>query len=352
MAKKKSPKLLSKTLSKTVTTKTLSKTKTRPKTVRRVEAEIVESDEKSEVLDSSEESLDSNFDLDIIPTKEKSSATGKSIATADPVTLYLNELRKYPVLSREQEMVIAKKFYETKDPQAAQALVTANLRFVVKVAAEYSKFGARMIDLIQEGNIGLMHAVREFNPYKGARLITYAVWWIRGYIQEYLMKQYSMVKIGTTQNQKRLFYQLQKEKANLDALGNQPDIKMIAEKMGIPQDEVEEMSKRMTGRDLSLDAPVDDNTPLSLKDLQRVSTDSPETALAKNEQLSILREKLDELKPLLNPKELFILEERLLADEPLTLQEIGDKFKTTREAVRQMEVRVMNKIKERLESLK
>lgn len=293
--------------------------------------------------------IDSAADLPVLATS--TSKSSNALTSADPVALYLSEVRKYPLLSREQEQELAKKYFETKDPAAAQALVTANLRFVVKVAAEYSRFGARMIDLIQEGNVGLMHAVRDFNPYKGVRLITYAVWWIRGYIQEYLMKQYSMVKIGTTQNQKRLFYQLQKEKAALDAMGKNPDIKLIAEKMGIPADEVMEMSQRMSGRDVSLDAPLDDDSPVSLKDLQRVSNDSPESALEKEEQLSILREKIDELKGDLNPKEIFILEERLLADEPLTLQEIGDKFKTTREAVRQMEVRVMKKIKDKLEQL-
>ncbi|MCE3010069.1 MAG: sigma-70 family RNA polymerase sigma factor, partial [Proteobacteria bacterium] len=135
-------------------------------------------------------------DIDENPHQEERALalpSDRSITTSDPVQLYLAEIRKYPLLTKEQEAELAKKYYETKDPKAAQALVTANLRFVVKVAAEYSKFGARLIDLIQEGNMGLMHAVREFNPYKGVRLITYAVWWIRGYIQEYLMKQYSLV---------------------------------------------------------------------------------------------------------------------------------------------------------------
>src|SRR5690606_9464824 len=129
----------------------------------------------------------------------------------DTLQAYLADVRKYPLLTPEQEYELAVKYKETGDRKAAEALVTSNLRFVVKVAAEYSKFGARMIDLIQEGNVGLMHAVREFNPYKGVRLITYAVWWIRGYIQEYLLKQYSMVKIATTFNQKKLFYRLRSE---------------------------------------------------------------------------------------------------------------------------------------------
>ena len=276
-------------------------------------------------------------------------STSKSLAPSDPVQSYLAELRKYPLLSREQEFDLAKKYYDSHDPSAAQALVTANLRFVVKVAAEYSRFGARMIDLIQEGNMGLMHAVREFNPYKGVRLITYAVWWIRGYIQEYLMKQYSLVKIGTTQNQKRLFYQLQKEMKALESMGNNPDMKLIATKMGIPENEVIEMSQRMSGRDVSLDAPIDDESSFSLKDLQKTSGIGLDDQLANEEQLQILKEKIGEIIPTLNAKEKYILEERILADEPLTLQEIGEKYGTTREAVRQMENRLIQKIKSKFQ---
>jgi RNA polymerase sigma-32 factor len=191
-----------------------------------------------------------------------------------------------------------------------------------------------------------MHAVREFNPYKGVRLITYAVWWIRGYIQEYLMKQYSLVKIGTTQNQKKLFYQLQKQKEELDALGLTPDIKMLSTRLGIPEDEVEMMAQRMSGRDISLDRPVDDDSGTSLMDFQKGDVQSPDEEIAKQEELSHLTEAIDALKTQLSDREKIILEERILADEPLTLQEIGEKYGITREAVRQMEARLMKKIKE------
>jgi RNA polymerase sigma-32 factor len=224
--------------------------------------------------------------------------------------------------------------------------VTANLRFVVKIAAEYSKFGARMIDLVQEGNMGLMHAVRDFNPYKGVRLITYAVWWIRGYIQEYLMKQYSLVKIGTTHNQKKLFYQLQKNQRELNAMGIPIDIKQLSTKLNIPEDEVASMTERMSGRDVSLDTPFEGDSGGSLKDLQRSYVPSPEEELSHNEELNILKNKIESLRPALNDREKILLEERLLSDEPLTLQEIGEKYGITREAVRQAEVRLMNKIKE------
>jgi len=274
--------------------------------------------------------------------------TSKAVTTADPMSLYLASIQKYPLLSREEEQKLALKYYETKDASAAQALVTANLRFVVKVAAEYSKFGAKLIDLVQEGNVGLMHAIREFNPYKGVRLITYAVWWIRGYIQEYLMRQYSLVRIGTTQNQRKLFYQLKREKEALDALGEATDYKQLSEKLGIPVDEIQDMQKRLSGRDISLDRPLDDETKTTLGDLQTNQESRPlDEELALNEQLALLKDKIEEIRPELSQRELIILDERLLADDPLTLQEIGEKYKITREAVRQMEVRVINKIKKK-----
>lgn len=279
------------------------------------------------------------------------SSTDKSVTTSlDPLAIYLSDIRKYPVLSKEEEQEVAKKYYETKDPEAAQILVKSNLRFVVKIAAEYSKFGAKMIDLVQEGNVGLMHAVRDFNPYKGARLITYAVWWIRGYIQEYLMRQYSMVRIGTTQNQRKLFYQLQKEKDALDALGQEPNIALLSSRLGIPADEVEQMAQRMSGRDISLDRPLDDDSGASLMDLQKSGADmSLEDRLAHEEQIELLKAKIESIRPELSEREKIILDERILNEDPLTLQEIGEKHGITREAVRQMEARVLKKIKAKME---
>lgn len=269
---------------------------------------------------------------------------------ADPVARYLAEIGRYPLLSREQEREIAIRFRETGDPKAAEALVTANLRFVVKVASEYTKFGARLIDLVQEGNVGLMHAVKEFNPYKGVRLITYAVWWIRGYIQEYLMRQYSMVRIGTTANQRKLFYQLQKEREKLEKMGLEQGIAQLSGKLGVSEEEAHEMHARLSGRDVSLDAPVSEDGNSRLLDFQSEADPTQlEEQLGTREELEILRSKIEELRPTLNEREQFLLDERLLADEPMTLQEIGDKYGTTREAVRQMEVRVMGKIKKLLQ---
>lgn len=294
-------------------------------------------------------------DLELDTTFEKIEPDKKSLVSnapsaTDPLSIYLHEIQRYPVLSREEEEKIAKDYYSTKNPESAQKLVRANLRFVVKIAAEYSKFGARMIDLIQEGNVGLMHAVKEFNPYKGHKLITYAVWWIKGYIQEYLMRQYSMVRIGTTQNQRKLFYQLQKQKEQLEKLGEPADIAQLSEKLGVPEDEVSEMAQRMSGRDVSLDRPLDSDSGFSIKDFLRTEDSQLplDEKFALAEQLEILKEKIESLRPDLNEKEKIILEERLLSDDPLTLQEIGEKYKITREAVRQAEVRVLKKLKEKM----
>lgn len=321
---------------------------------REVVAEVIDEDEvpaASPDEEPEEEAIESERESDGKPTKALSIPTSeRGLTSSDPLVLYLNELRRYPVLSREEEMEIAKRYYETKDPEAAQLLVKSNLRFVVKVAAEYSKFGARLIDLIQEGNVGLMHAVREFNPTKGARLITYAVWWIRGYIQEYLMRQYSLVRIGTTQTQRKLFYQLQKQKEALEALGDNPDYAALSARLGVSEADVQSMAQRLSGRDVSLDRPLDDQSSGTMIDLQSNQGDVPlDEQLAKEEQLALLRTQIEGLRSELNERELILLEERILADDPLTLQEIGEKYGITREAVRQAESRLMKKIKDRMD---
>lgn len=277
---------------------------------------------------------------------QSSGETTRSVATADPLSVYLASIRKYPLLSKEEEHDLAMKYKETGDPQTAEILITSNLRFVVKVAAEYSKFGGRMIDLIQEGNVGLMQALKEFNPYKGVRLITYAVWWIRGHIQEYLMRQYSMVRIGTTQNQRKLFYKLQQEKKELEKMGEEPNLQLLSHHLGIPEKEIESMQQRLFQRDVSLNTPVGESSSTSMMDFQvDESSDDMDIQLGHQEELHLLREKIDELRPQLNEREIFLLDHRVLAEEPLKLQEIGNKYGITREAVRQVESRLLKKIK-------
>ncbi len=316
---------------------------------RTVEAEVVSDDEPMDLEPIEED--ESNFDSrDVVEISPKVTSERGLARTTDPLAMYLSEIRKYPVLTREQEQEVAKKYYDTKDPQLAQTLVKSNLRFVVKIAAEYAKFSSKLIDVIQEGNVGLMHAVKEFNPYKGNRLITYAVWWIRGYIQEYLMRQFSMVRIGTTANQRKLFYQLQKQKQELEKMSSVENIALLSHRLGIPEDEISEMAKRLSSRDISLDKPSGSSdehaTPLSAL-LKKEDGSLPlDEQLALEEQLSLLMSAVNSLRKNLNEKETILLEERILSDEPLTLQEIGDKYGISREAVRQTEARLMKKIRE------
>jgi RNA polymerase sigma-32 factor len=281
------------------------------------------------------------------PPSSASIYSGSNVpATTDPLSLYLAEIRKYPLLSREEENALAVKYYETKDPEAAEKLVTSNLRFVVSVAAEFSKFGAKMIDLVQEGNVGLMHAVKEFNPYQGVKLITYAVWWIKGYIREYLLRQYSMVRIGTTAEQKKLFYQLQKEQRKLDALGQELDVALLSSRLGVSEDAVIDMKQRLSSKDVSLDQPLDSDSNASLLDMQRDQVVAPiDVELSHLEETEILKEKIENIRADLNDKELYILENRMLSEEPKTLQEVGDHFGITRERARQIEAKVLEKLK-------
>lgn len=300
-------------------------------------------------LDRSEIIEEYQLDLPEMKSKAGSLVPSSSVplSSVDPVSRYMAEIARYPLLTRTQEEEVAKRYFETKDPRLAEVLVTANLRFVVKVAAEYSKFGARLIDLIQEGNVGLMHAVKEFDPYKGVKLITYAVWWIRGYIQEYLMRQYSMVRIGTTQNQRTLFYKLQKQKQDLEQLGEENGIRQISGRLGIPEDEVAEMQKRLSGRDVSLSQPLGQGESSRLLDLQTGDQGTEmDDMIELKEHLGLLNNALAQLRPLLSEKETYILDQRLLSDSALTLQDIGSEWGVTREAVRQMEARLLAKIKD------
>ncbi len=321
---------------------------------RPVVAEIVDDDSVA-IAPAEPDENDSPFSDDVkmsLPVLKNKNDRG--LTTTDPLTMYLNEVRRYPLLTREQELELTKKYFETKDPAVAQTLVKSNLRFVIKIAAEYAKFSTRMIDVIQEGNVGLMHAVKEYNPYKGARLITYAVWWIRGYIQEYLMRQFSMVRIGTTANQRKLFYQLQRQKQELEKITSPENIKLLSHKLGIPEDEINEMAKRLSSRDVSLDKPANSEnegaTPLSTL-LRKEDGSLPlDEQLALEEQISLLMKAVESLRKSLTEKETILLEERILSDEPLTLQEIGDKYKISREAIRQTEARLMKKIKSAMTS--
>lgn len=255
---------------------------------------------------------------------------------------YLLEINKFPLLRVEEERALAVQFHEQGDVEAAHKLVTSNLRFVVKIAYEYSSYGIRMGDLIQEGNIGLMIAVKKFNPSKGYRLISYAVWWIRAMIQNFILKSWSLVKIGTTQAQRKLFYKLGQTKRALarflpdsDHL-DEKDGKLLARNLHVKSKEVLEMDARLKSRDVSLDQPHLDLIS---------SPENQEESLVRAEEQNLVHLQVQEALTHLNEKERFIVEKRLMSEEPLTLQEIGNRYQISRERARQLEERAKKKLK-------
>lgn len=263
----------------------------------------------------------------------------------DPLKVYLQEISKYPVLSKDEEFELAEKVYKYKDKEAAQKLVISNLRLVVKIALEYYSAYQNILDLIQEGNVGLMHAVKKFNPYKGTKFSTYASFWIRAYILKFIMDSYSIVKVGTTQSQRRLFYKLNKEKQRLESLGIIPAPKLLASTLDVREEEIEQMERRLAYTDVSLETPINENGSDTIMDLIGVE-DNIEEKVADKEEKEILERRIEEFKKGLSEKERFIFENRILSDEPLTLQEIGERFKISRERVRQLESRIIKKFKE------
>jgi RNA polymerase sigma-32 factor len=253
-------------------------------------------------------------------------------------------------LDTEQEFALATQLREKGDLQAARALVSANLRLVVKIAFEYRTFYSNVLDLIQEGNIGLMKAVSKFDPTKGARLGYYASWWIRSYILKYLLDNFRLVKVGTTQAQKKLFYHLMREKERLEAQGLLAGPKLLAEKLNVREKDVVEMEQRLSGRgvEMSLDAPIDrgEGKTTSHMELLVDESDTADEALARQELLKLLRDQLPEFEKLLNDKEKKILRERLLSEEPKTLQEVADLYGLTRERARQIEAKLIEKLRD------
>jgi len=259
---------------------------------------------------------------------------------------YIAEINKFPVLSAEEEFTLAVRFKKFNDMEAAHKLVVSNLRFVVKIAHEYRNYGVKLADLIQEGNIGLMHAVKKFDPYKGYRLISYAVWWIRAYMQNYIIKSWSLVKIGTTQAQRKLFFKLGQAKKKLESMSEKnPEFREIADMLGVKEIELQEMDLRMTNRDVSLDEYVNEDGDAMHIDFLTDESEDQETALIKKEQMELVQRHLEGALATLSEKERYIIKHRVMADEPMTLQEIGDRFHITRERARQLEKQALKKLR-------
>ncbi len=271
----------------------------------------------------------------------------KSLATLSPLQIYLQEVARYPLLNAEEEYQLALRHFEEGDQEAAQRLVTSNLRLVVKIANDFRQAQISFLDLIQEGNYGLMQAVKRFNPYKQVKLSTYAAWWIRAFILKHIMEQKSQVKMGTTAAQRKLFYNLKKEADRLVAEYDRADPKLIAENLNVKESEVLEMQKRLGAPDLSLDTPFSrDDSSSARGEWLEDQRPSIVDVLASNQEMSLFKEYLDEFKQSLNERELKIFQDRLLAEVPLTLQDIGDRYGVTRERARQIESRIMQKLKQ------
>jgi RNA polymerase sigma-32 factor len=267
--------------------------------------------------------------------------------------LYITEINRFPLLSAEEEFKLAVRLKKYNDMEAAEKLIVSNLRFVVKIAHEYRSYGFKLADLIQEGNIGLIHAVKKFDPYKGYRLISYAVWWIRAYIQNYLIKSWSIVKIGTTQAQRKLFFKLSQAKKQLETISKRnPEFAEIAESLGVKGSEVAEMDLRMGSRDVSLHELIGDEGESSHIDFLAFDGDSQEIALIKNEERSLVQRDIAGALTNLNERESYIIRNRVMADNPETLQEIGDKYNITRERARQIEKQALKKVQLALPYLK
>jgi RNA polymerase sigma-32 factor len=259
---------------------------------------------------------------------------------------YFYELRKYPLLSAKEEFDLATEFSKTQDPDIAFRLTTANLRLVVKIAMEYQNAVANVLDLIQEGNIGLMQAVKKFDPQKGIRLSSYAQWWIRAYILKYLVNNARLVKVGTTQAQRKLFFNLRKEKEKLENLGFNPEPALLAQRLEVRVDEVEEMEQRMARADLSLDLPIGDDHKQTIGDLMPSQEFDAEVRVIDKDLREQMRYQMDKFASTLKERERVLWEYRIDTDEPLTLQEIGNMFGVTRERARQIEKDMLRRFRE------
>ncbi|PIE62194.1 MAG: RNA polymerase subunit sigma-70 [Desulfobacter postgatei] len=284
---------------------------------------------------------------DFLVAADKTKASdSKALVKSDPIQSYLNEINRYKLLTREQEIELGRRIQEDKDQEAAYIMTTSNLRLVVKIALEFQRIWMQnLLDLIQEGNIGLVRAVKKFDPYKNVKFSYYASFWIKAYILKFIMDNWRMVKIGTTQGQRKLFFRLKKEKQMLIEQGFDPKPKLLSQRLGVSEQEVVDMDQRLANWDLSLDEPLKDDSKTERIEFINVDSDSSEDRLAKKEIEDILYTKVDEFKKNLNERELDIFERRIFSDSPETLQQIGEVYNISRERVRQIENNIIKKMK-------
>ena len=300
--------------------------------------------------------IDEPQDVEVVdalpePSAESADALATSssaLSRRDPLAVYMRDVQRYRLLSKDEEHDLAVRYFEKGDVDAAKRLVTSNLRLVVKIAYDYRQAYKNILDIVQEGNIGLMQAVKKYDPYKGVKLSSYAAWWIRAYILRYILNTHRLVKVGTTQAQRKLFFNLQKEKARLSAMGIEPTAEVIAERLNVPERDVVSMDMRLAAGDASLDAPVGTSEGRSVARVELLPSGGQriDEALADAELGDQFTTKIRDFGKTLEGKEATIFQERLIAEDPKTLQTLGDGFGVSRERVRQIEKRLLKKLKE------
>lgn len=321
-------------------------------------ARHAESDERTAAREALADVQVSDADLDAIEhelaRRARAAPKGSTaLARRDPMAAYMAEVRQHPLLTREEEYELAVRWFEHGDKDAARTLVTSNLRLVVKIAHEYRRAYQNLLDLVQEGNVGLVKAVQKFDPYRGVKLSTYSGWWIRAYILKYILNNWRLVKIGTTQNQRKLFFNLRKQREALVAAGVDPTPERIAKALDVSPKEVVEMERRMAAPDVSLDAPLgsdDGDGTRTRLDLIEDDFADPEDNVDSVEFKSLLQDKLLTFGAGLEGRELEIFRDRLVSDEPVTLQDLGDRWGVSRERARQIEKRLVLRLREYLQA--
>jgi RNA polymerase sigma-32 factor len=277
----------------------------------------------------------------------------RELVSHDPLKIFLKEIEKHPVLSREEEYELATRYRKEGDFEAARKLVVSNLRFVVKIASQYTSYGFSLLDLIQEGTIGLMRAVKKFNPDRGYRLISYAVWWIRARIHSFIMNSWSLVKIGTTQAQRKLFQKIGRAKRQLNLPSDdikKEDLKKVADLFDVREQDVLSMEMRMAGRDFSLDSTSNENETITYLDSIPDHRANQEEIIESAETNELTQEGLQNGLQLLSPKEHYVVEKRYLTNPPLKLRELGDELGISKERVRQIEVEALRKLRTSIEN--
>ena len=282
-----------------------------------------------------------NIDLSPMVHRE-----GRALIPYDPLQMYLLEIKKYELLTKEEEIELAIRVREYNDKEAAYRLVTSNLRLVVKIAMDFHRYWTKsLLDLIQEGNVGLLQAVHKFDPYRGIKFSYYSSFWIKAYMLKFVMENWKLVKIGTTQTQRKLFFNLAKERDKLMAQGFYPEPRLLAERLDVREEDIEEMTQRLGGGDVSLNAPISDDGKEEYGSFLPDDTLAVDSQLSEVESRVTLLKKLEEYREGLSGKDLDIFDNRIMSENPMTLQELGDKYEISRERVRQIQVRIVNNIK-------